>query len=184
MRQDKLSAKAEEMTFIGYETNTKGWRFWSQQQHILFISTHATFDETWFLSCSRKNVDKLAFMPAEDTAIDSPEEHDQEKRNPDPPPQHVLINIPDLGPQFWTRSPSRPPSSLPSSSESSHHRSELPPLWLPLSTPDLPNETLNKPLSPLNPGIKRDKCYVKCTKGLLHTAETRQVILMKRLTSF
>ena len=27
-RQDKLSPKSEEMTFIGYEPNTKGYRFW------------------------------------------------------------------------------------------------------------------------------------------------------------
>ena len=30
-RQDKLSPKSEEMIFIGYEPNTKGYCFWSQQ---------------------------------------------------------------------------------------------------------------------------------------------------------
>ena len=31
-RQDKLSPKSEEMTFIGYEPNTKGYRFWSKER--------------------------------------------------------------------------------------------------------------------------------------------------------
>ena len=31
-RQDKLSPKSEEMIFIGYEPNTKGYHFWSQQR--------------------------------------------------------------------------------------------------------------------------------------------------------
>ena len=66
-------------------------------------------------------------------------------------------HIPDLGPCFRTRSPSWPPSSLLSSSEPSNHRSESPPLWLPPSTPDFPDDTPDEPLSPPNPGVKRDK---------------------------
>ena len=31
-RQDKLSPTSEEMIFMGYEPNTKGYRFWSQQR--------------------------------------------------------------------------------------------------------------------------------------------------------
>ena len=30
---DKLSPKSEEMTFIGYKPNTKGWCFWSKTKH-------------------------------------------------------------------------------------------------------------------------------------------------------
>ena len=30
---DKLSPKSEEMTFIRYEPNTKGWCFWSKTKH-------------------------------------------------------------------------------------------------------------------------------------------------------
>ena len=30
-QHDKLSPKVEKMIFIGYESNTKGYRFWSQQ---------------------------------------------------------------------------------------------------------------------------------------------------------
>ena len=44
-RQDKLSPKSEEMIFIGYKPNTKGYRFWSQQRQQVFISTRAIFDE-------------------------------------------------------------------------------------------------------------------------------------------
>ena len=32
-RVDKLSPKSEEMIFIGYEPNTKGWHFWSKTKH-------------------------------------------------------------------------------------------------------------------------------------------------------
>ena len=65
-RQDKLSPKAEEMVFIGYEPNTKGYRFWSTARHRVFISTHVLFDETIFPFCSRNQTDGPAPIPVEE----------------------------------------------------------------------------------------------------------------------
>jgi hypothetical protein len=48
-RQNKLSPKSEEMIFIGYEPNTKGYRFWSKERRRVFIATNAIFDEKFFL---------------------------------------------------------------------------------------------------------------------------------------
>ena len=50
---NKLSPKAKEMIFIGYELNTKGYCFWSQQHRQVVISTNAIFDETVFPYCSK-----------------------------------------------------------------------------------------------------------------------------------
>ena len=72
-RANKLAPKAEEMIFIGYEPNTKGWHFWSQIKHRVVISTHATFDETFFPCCLRKEVDKLPSIP--------PLPHDDEEQD-------------------------------------------------------------------------------------------------------
>ena len=44
-RQNKLSAKAKEATFIGYEKGTKGYRFWSPKRRWVVISSTATFDD-------------------------------------------------------------------------------------------------------------------------------------------
>src|SRR5258707_2988243 len=36
------------MTFVGYETNSKGYRFWDKATHTVVLSRDATFDETVF----------------------------------------------------------------------------------------------------------------------------------------
>ena len=54
------------MIFIGYEPNTKGYCFWSQQQRRVFISTRAIFDERIFPYCSRGKEDEPAPIPVEE----------------------------------------------------------------------------------------------------------------------
>ena len=62
-QRDKLSPKAKEMVFIGYEPNTKRYYFWSTARHKMFISTHMLFDEIVFPFCSRiKQMDLLLFL--------------------------------------------------------------------------------------------------------------------------
>ena len=56
-RQDKLSPKSEEMAFIGYEPNTKGYHFWSKERRRVFVSTNTIFDEKVFPYCSRDKAD-------------------------------------------------------------------------------------------------------------------------------
>jgi hypothetical protein len=65
-RQDKLSPTSEEMIFIGYEPNTKGYRFWSTERRRVFISTNAIFDEKVFPYCSRNKEDGPTPIPVED----------------------------------------------------------------------------------------------------------------------
>jgi hypothetical protein len=57
-RQHKLSAKAEEAIFIGYEKGTKGYKFWSPKHRHVIVSSTATFDEFTFSFCSKKGEDK------------------------------------------------------------------------------------------------------------------------------
>jgi hypothetical protein len=57
-RQHKLSVKAEEAIFIGYEKGTKGYKFWSPKHRRVIISSTTTFDEFTFPFCSKKGEDK------------------------------------------------------------------------------------------------------------------------------
>jgi hypothetical protein len=57
-QQHKLSAKAEEAIFIGYEKGTKGYKFWSPKCRHVIVSSTATLDEFTFPFCSKKEEDK------------------------------------------------------------------------------------------------------------------------------
>ena len=57
-QQNKLSAKAEEAIFIGYEVGTKGYKFWSPKRRRVIISFTATFDEFTCSHCFKKSDDK------------------------------------------------------------------------------------------------------------------------------
>ena len=45
---NKLSVKAEEAIFIGYEKGTKDYKFWSSKQQRVVISSTARFDKFTF----------------------------------------------------------------------------------------------------------------------------------------
>ena len=68
-QHDKLSPKAKEMIFIGYELNTKGYCFWSQQHRQVFISTNAVFDKTVFPYCSKGQEDEPAIIPLQEELL-------------------------------------------------------------------------------------------------------------------
>ena len=63
---DKLSPKSKEMIFIEYESNTKGWHFWSKTKHWVVVATNTTFDKNFFPHCSRHQEDRPAPIPMED----------------------------------------------------------------------------------------------------------------------
>ena len=65
-QQDKLSLKSEEMTFIGYKPNTKGYRFWLKERRRVFMSTNAIFNEKVFPYCSRDKADEHTPIAVED----------------------------------------------------------------------------------------------------------------------
>src|SRR6266702_1084985 len=155
-RQNKLSSKAEEMIFIGYEPNTKGYCFWLKTRHSVFISTNAVFDENMFPYCSKDQEDRPTPIPIEDEpleAADNLSDHEDTQRNLDPPRDVYLqlplglgqppnpLDPPDDGQSFgsaenpWRHSSWRPhstssspwrPSSLRPTGEEEHIPSPLP----------------------------------------------------------
>ena len=85
------------MIFIGYEPNTKGDRFWSQQQCRVFIFTRAIFDERVFPYYSRGKEDGPAPIPAKEenpqAMDDSSQDDDHRLRDPDPR-RDILVQQP------------------------------------------------------------------------------------------
>ena len=84
------------MTFIGYEPNTKGYRFWSKERRRVFVSTNAIFDEKVFPYCSRDKANRHTSIPIEDenlftTLDDLPSDNTQNHRDPEPSQD---INVP------------------------------------------------------------------------------------------
>ena len=47
-KRRKLDAKAVEVTFIGYESGSKGYRLWNKRTHSVHLSRDVTFDESSF----------------------------------------------------------------------------------------------------------------------------------------
>ena len=89
---DKLSPKLEEMTFIGYEPNTKGWHFWSKTKHQVVVATNATFDENFFPHCSRHQEDGPGSIPIEDHNPTIGESNELPPLNNDSQPQALEPN--------------------------------------------------------------------------------------------
>ena len=165
-RQDKLSPKSEEMTFIGYEPNTKGYRFWLKERRRVFVSTNAIFDEKVLPYCSRDKADGHTPIPIEDEnlfiAFDNlPSDDTRNHRDPEPSRD---INVPlPLG---LGQLPNQP---FPRDDEhlSRHFSPSITP-WFPQTedlsllqlyhdTPDGSEESLppSYATSPLHPGVKR-----------------------------
>ena len=47
-KRRKLDAKAIEVTFIGYEPGSKGYRLWDKHTHSIHLSWDVTFDKSSF----------------------------------------------------------------------------------------------------------------------------------------
>ena len=147
------------MIFIGYEPNTKGWRFWSKVKHHAVIATNATFDEESFPQCSKGQEDGPAPIPIPDDEEPDQESEDQQPRSPD---QHERVPIPvprgNLPPPapigFYRYRPFSDPSEPSEHSEPSENN-------IPLSSPNdesSPSHTTSEQrLSPTKPGVKRQK---------------------------
>ena len=156
-QHDKLSPKAEEMIFIGYEPNTKGYCFWSQQCRQVFISTNAIFDETVFPYCSKGQEDGLATIPLQEellTTSDNQQEPESCIQDPEPY-QDIYIQLP-IG--FGQE------SNQPNSPDDGHASGQaLPEPWNPgdLRSPSPLHLDATPPPSyypsPMRPPIKRGK---------------------------
>ena len=152
---DKLSPKSEEMIFIEYEPNTKGWCFWSKTKHQVVVATNATFDEESFPQCSKDQEDGPASIPIPDddesdheSEIPWPKLLDQHERVPIPvpwgnSPQPPPIEFYGYGPYSKPSEPSEPSEKdIPQSSSESSSLSQTP---------------SEQCLSPTKPDIKRQK---------------------------
>ena len=89
-RQNKLSAKAEEAIFIGYEKGTKGYKFWSPKCRRVVISSTATFDEFTFPFCAQKTDDKPPSLsiPLDSNNVQESDKPDEPKSSEDVPITH------------------------------------------------------------------------------------------------
>lgn len=153
-RENKLSAKAEEMTFVGYAPNTKGYHFWSGKRHRIFVSTNAIFDETVFPHCSKEQGHRPTSIPVEDE-IPTPQDDPpiQERPRQDPDPRRVDIYIPrPLEDQRHQQDPQLDQdffNEVPEDNEP----------WRPPATPERQPSPVHPPdlFSPPKPGRKRPK---------------------------
>ena len=91
-----MSSKAKEMIFIGYELNTKGYYFWSQQCKQVFISTNTIFDETVLPYCSKGQEDGSTTIPLqEELPATSDNQQEPESHTQDPEPHwDIYIQLP------------------------------------------------------------------------------------------
>ena len=116
-RVDKLSPKSEEMIFIGYKPNMKGWCFWSKTKHHVVVATNATFDEESFPQCFKGQEDGPAPIPIPDDEESDQESEilwlkspDQHERVPIPVPRGNSPQPPPMG--FYKYGPFSKPSEL------------------------------------------------------------------------
>ena len=61
-RKDKLTPKAKEMMFLGYESGTKGYHFLHSNKSI-YVATTVTFVENHFPNCSEKKLRNKISIP-------------------------------------------------------------------------------------------------------------------------
>ena len=47
-RKNKMESQSSTLTFVGYEPNSKGYRFWNASTRSIVVSTDVTFDESSF----------------------------------------------------------------------------------------------------------------------------------------
>ncbi|GJE99425.1 hypothetical protein PsYK624_156870 [Phanerochaete sordida] len=121
-KRKKLDAHAQPLVFVGYETNSKGYRLWDKHSRRLIASTDVVFDETVFpnrpeapASTSSKPSGPATSMPEPSpyVTLDAPPLPDasapttQPSHSPVPPPSPTTVH------------PSPPPPSPPSTPSAS-----------------------------------------------------------------
>ena len=71
------------MIFTGYESNTKGWQFWSKTKHCVVIATNTIFDEDSFPQCSKGQEDGPAPILIPDDQESDQESEILQSKSPD-----------------------------------------------------------------------------------------------------
>ena len=113
VQHDVLSPHAELMTFIGFTSGVKGWKF-MQNTNTIFHATKAVFNENMYPRCpdgSHVNIPAIetGVLPPPDSYLDRdnnipPEDGDQP---PPPPPAEIDLIWHDQG-AFWPYMPDAP----------------------------------------------------------------------------
>jgi hypothetical protein len=130
----KLDPKAERLTFVGYDTETKGYRLWNSAKRSVVISSDVEFEENVFPH--RKQPIPAPSEPAPPPVpVPSPDPGDEpevvdidlnvdDDDNPGPPPaQHEPVLQPPALPPRPPCHPLRPPSPPPANPQPGLRRS-------------------------------------------------------------
>jgi len=97
-RTNKFESQSSEMTFVGYESNSKGYRLWDKNTRTIKTSTDVVFDESSFpnkpIACAPPTPNPKDQAPVQ-FPIPAPSSDDEEDENnnvssthsPSPPPK-------------------------------------------------------------------------------------------------
>jgi len=87
-RKDKLTPKAEEMIFLGYEPGTKGYCFLRNNRSI-YVETTATFVENLFPNCPEEKLKKKIDIPEPIHPSEEEASGNNDDNNHQPPPDDL-----------------------------------------------------------------------------------------------
>ena len=170
-RQNKLSAKAEETIFIGYEKGTKGYKFWSPKRQRVVISSTATFDEFTFPFCAKKTDDKPPSLsiPLNSDNVQESDKSDEPKSSEDVPTTYYY-QLPPMEDQH--PNPQIPPEEGPDDQQP-----------LQPSTPNAPPPYRSPSIPTTSHGTEELRCRTRiCNSRFLpdHTYGNRPPVEIKR----
>jgi len=94
-QKDKLTPKAEEMIFLGYEPGTKGYHFlWNNRS--IYVETTATFIENLFPNCPEEKLKKKIDIPEPIHPSEEEATGNNDEQNHQPPPND--LDFPPIDP--------------------------------------------------------------------------------------
>ena len=163
-KRTKLEPKAEECVFVGYETNTKGYRLWSKRSRTVIVRTDVIFDETVFpkriTPQPSSNPSGETSAPSTKTTLELSSPHTPASTapaptQPSPPTPPPAIPTPAPAPAPATPAPKPappPPPSQTPDSISQHIAQQRRPSWFfPESQPALSTDTSASASTPPTP---------------------------------
>jgi hypothetical protein len=134
VRVNKLSPKAELMTFLGIPDGTKGYLFMRGPNNVLFTAVKALFDETLYPRCPDKR--RSGTQPVDPEPQDEhniPSGNDEDNYGPDEGGEEDFGDLPPLPPPHqhyyapygpFYGPPNYPPPQMPSASSSEYQSSK------------------------------------------------------------
>lgn len=157
-RAGKLDKKAVEMTFVGYEPGSKGYRFWNPATRSIVVSRDVIFDEESFPA--RKTPGNRPVTPDDGPFPEYTESSDDASNAEadDDLPIPLPIQIPEPQPEVHERPPSPvPPPAPPAPPEPAPAVPERPPSPPPPVPVPRPAHQRNRHEPVGGPSIARDR---------------------------